>query len=162
VFHDLIERKSDMENERMSVGYPHRGIMNALTVVVVLWVGIMPGVAPKATSAQEQRIEIAIRDSVYVRTKTMPIRAGMPTVVVVRNEDPVPHGFVSPMFSGLQMTVEAGGIEVFGRGIEGVHVAPGQTALIRLMPNRQGQMTFRCDLHPNVEGELYLLDVPVG
>jgi hypothetical protein len=34
--------------------------------------------------------------------------------------------------------------------------------VIRLTPGRQGKMSFKCDLHPNVEGELYLLDVPVG
>lgn len=40
-------------------------------------------------------------------------------------------------------------------------VAPGQTAVIRLTPDRLGKMTFLCDLHPNVDGEVYLLDVPV-
>ncbi len=83
-------------------------------------------------------------------------------VLVVRNEDPIPHGFSSPMFAGLPVTIEAGGIEVFGRGIDGLHVAPGQTAVIRLTHAQQAKMTFRCDLHPNLEGELYLLDVPVG
>jgi hypothetical protein len=34
--------------------------------------------------------------------------------------------------------------------------------MIRLTPDQQGKITFRCDLHPEVQGELYLLDVPVG
>lgn len=138
------------------------GIVSGLALTVGLSLGLMPGIAPEATSAQEQRIEIAIRNSTYMRTKTGPIRVEMPIVLVIHNEDPIPHGFISPMFSGLQVTVEAEGIEVFGRDVEGVHIAPGQTAVMRLTPGRQGKISFRCDLHPNVEGELYLLNVPVG
>lgn len=37
--------------------------------------------------AREQRIEIAIRNSTYMRTKTVPIRGEMPMVLVVCNED---------------------------------------------------------------------------
>jgi uncharacterized cupredoxin-like copper-binding protein len=140
----------------------HWGFLSLAAMASLSWLSAERSMALDTMPAQEPRIEIAIRNSTYMRTKTVPIRAEMPMVLVVRNEDPIPHGFISPMFSGLQVTVEAGGIEVFGRDIEGVHVAPGQTAVIRLTAGRQGKMSFRCDLHPNVEGELYLLDVPVG
>ena len=139
-----------------------RGLLGVVTIISLSWLDAERGIALETMPAQEHRIEIVIRDSTFLRTKAMPIRAGVPMVLVVRNEDQASHGFISPMFSGLQVTVEAGGIEVFGRNIDGVHVAPGQTAVIRLTHERQGKMTFRCDLHPNVEGELYLLDVPVG
>lgn len=128
----------------------------------MLWIGVMPGAVPDATSVQEQRIEIAIRNSVYERTKTTPILAGVPTLLVIRNEDLVRHGFVSPTLAALYVRVEGEGIEVFGKGIEGVHLAPGKTLGIRLTPEHQGKITFRCDLHPSVQGEIYLLDVPVG
>jgi uncharacterized cupredoxin-like copper-binding protein len=140
----------------------HWGFLSLAAMASLSWLSAERSMALDTMPAQEPRIEIAIRNSTYMRTKTVPIRAEMPMVLVVRNEDPIPHGFISPMFSGLQVTVEAGGIEVFGRDIEGVHVAPGQTAVIRLTAGRQGKMSFWCDLHPNVEGELYLLDVPVG
>lgn len=139
-----------------------RGLFSIATIMSLSSLNAERGMALDAIPAQEQRIEIVIRNSTYMRTKTVPIHAEMPMVLVVRNEDPIPHGFISPMFSGLRVTVETGGIEVFGRNIEGVHVAPGRTAVIRLTPGRQGKISFRCDLHPNVEGELYLLDVPVG
>lgn len=48
----------------MSVRHTHWGIVSAPAPAVVLWFGIMPGTSPEATSAQEQRIEIAICDSV--------------------------------------------------------------------------------------------------
>lgn len=92
----------------------------------------------------------------------MAIRAGIPTALLIRNEDPVTHGFISPTLSELRVRVEVDGVAVFGNGLEGLHLDPGKTAVIRLTPDRQGRVTFRCDLHPNVEGELYLLDVPVG
>lgn len=137
-------------------------LLSLATIISLSWIDTELGLALEMMPAQEPRIEITIRNSTYLRTKTMPIHAGMPMVLVVRNEDPIPHGFSSPMFAGLPVTVEARGVEVFGRGIDGVHVAPGETAVIRLMHGQQGKMTFRCDLHPNLEGELYLLDVPVG
>ncbi len=137
-------------------------LLSVATIMSLSWLNAERGMALETMSAQKSRIEITIRNSTYLRTKTTPVRAGMPMVLVVRNEDPIPHGFSSPMFAGLPVTIEAGGIEVFGRGIDGLHVAPGQTAVIRLTNGQQGKMTFRCDLHPNLEGELYLLDVPVG
>ena len=138
------------------------GLLGLATMTGLSWLLAERSMALETMPAQEPRIEIVIRSSTYLRTKTMPIRAGGPLILVVRNEDPVPHGFISPMFSGLPVTVETAGLEVFGKGIDGVHVGPGQTAVIRLTHDRQGKMSFRCDLHPNVEGELYLLDVPVG
>lgn len=152
-----------MENlGRKSVRYIHWGIVSAPVLAVVLGVGAMPGGTSEATSVQEQRIEIAIRDSVYVRTKTTPIVAGVPTTLLIRNEDPVRHGLVSPMFAALSIRVEAEGIEVFGKGIEGVHLAPGKTLVMRVTPERQGKVTFHCDLHPDVQGEVYLLGAPIG
>jgi hypothetical protein len=94
---------------------------------------------PDATSVQEQRIEIALRTSVYVRTNTMPILAGVPTFLVIRNEDPVQHGFVSPTFAALSVRVKSEGIKVFGKGIEGVHLDPGRILVIRLTPEHQGR-----------------------
>lgn len=141
---------------RLWTGRAHWSVLGLAAIISLSWFNAEHGLA------QESRIELTIRNSTFVRTKTTPIHAGMPMVLVVRNEDPIPHGFSSPMFAGLPVTIEAGGIEVFGRGIDGLHVASGQTAVIRLTHGQQGKMTFRCDLHPNLEGELYLLDVPVG
>ena len=71
-------------------------------------------------------------------------------------------GFISLLFVGRSVQGEGEGIKAFGTGIEGFHLDPGKTLTIHLTPDQQGKITFRCDLHPEVEGELYLLDVPVG
>ena len=62
---------------------------------------------------------------------------------------------------GARCSGEGEGIEAFGTGIEGFHLDPAKTLAIRLTPEQQGTITFRCDLHPDLEGELYWLDVPV-
>ena len=89
-------------------------------MIAAWWMSTMPGGVPDAPSVQEQRIEIVIRVSVYKRTKTTPILAGVPTLLVIRNEDPFRYGFVSPTIATLSVRVE-------GEGIEGVHLDPGKT-----------------------------------
>jgi hypothetical protein len=125
-------------------------------------IGATPSIALDVPPAQELRIEITVRDFKFVRTKMQPIRAGVPMVLLVHNEDSVTHGFISSLFLGRSLQGGGEGIEVFGTGIEGFHIDPGKTLMIRLTPDQQGKITFRCDLHPEVQGELYLLDVPVG
>jgi hypothetical protein len=140
---------------------PRHLVMVSLLTVLGPAVGT-PDVAREAMAVETPRIEITIRDFKFVRTKMQPIRAGVPMVFVIRNEDATRHGFVSPLFAGRAVQGGGEGIEAFGQGIEGFHLDPGKTLTIRLTPDRQGKITFRCDLHPDVEGELYLLDVPVG
>ena len=115
-----------------------------------------------AWGAQEQRIEITIRDSTFVRTKTAPIHPGFPTVIVIRNEDNIRHGFTSPMLAGLSVHGEGEGIESYGKGIDGFYVGPGKTLMIRFIAQHQGRFMFQCDLHPDLKGEIYLLEVPVA
>jgi len=115
-----------------------------------------------ASGAQEQRIEITIRDNTFVRTKTAPIHPGFPTVIVIRNEDNIRHGFTSAMLAGLSVHGEGEGIESYGKGIDGFYVGPGKTLTIRFIAQHQGRFTFQCDLHPDLKGEIYLLEVPVA
>lgn len=117
---------------------------------------------PVAAQTREQRIEITIRDSTFLRTKTMPIHPGFPTVIVIRNEDNIRHGFTSSMLAGLSVHSEGEGIESYGKGIDGFYVGPGKTLMIRFITQQQGQFTFQCDLHPDLKGEIYLLEVPVA
>lgn len=145
---------------RLWIGRAHWSMLGLAAIISLSWFNAEHGLALETLSAQESRIELTIRNSTFVRTKTTPIHAGMPMVLVVRNEDPIPHGFSSPMFAGLPVTIEEA--SKCSEGNRRLHVAPGQTAVIRLTHGQQGKMTFRCDLHPNLEGELYLLDVPVG
>lgn len=131
----------------------------ALGSLVVFQAG--PVTATNATDvAQEQRIEIVMRDSAFLLTKPAPIRLGLPTVIVLRNEDIIRHGFTSPMLFGLLVHAEGEGIASYGKGVEGFYVDPGKTLVIRFTTERSGSYPFRCDLHPQMKGEFFMLNVP--
>lgn len=110
--------------------------------------------------AQEQRIELIIRDYAFLLTQPTPVRLHTSTALVLRNQDIVRHGFTSPMMAGLLLHGEGEGIAAYGKGVEGFYVDPGKTLVIRFTAERTGSYTFRCDLHPQMKGELYLLEVP--
>jgi len=111
-------------------------------------------------TAQEQRIELIIRDYAFLLTQPAPLRPRMPTVVILRNQDIVRHGFTSSMLVGLLVHAEGEGIASYGKGVEGFYLDPGKTLVIRLTTEHPGSYSFRCDLHPQMKGELFLLEVP--
>jgi plastocyanin len=64
------------------------------------------------------------------------------------------------MLSGLLVHAEGEGIVSYGKGVDGFYVDPGKTLVIRFTAERPGSYSFRCDLHPQMKGELFLLEVP--
>jgi plastocyanin len=106
----------------------------------------------------EQRIEVTIKDSAFV-TKQVPLRLGVATVIAITNQDQERHDFGSNMFEGIQTRVESEGIVSYGRGIGGLFVDGKKSALIRFTMERPGRHEFRCSIHPNMKGELLLLNV---
>lgn len=113
-------------------------------------------------TAQEQRIEIIIRDYTFMLTQPTPVRLHTSTAIILRNQDIVRHGFTSPMTAGLLLHGEGEGIAAYGKGVEGFYVDPGKTLVIRFTTERTGSYTFRCDLHPQMKGELYMLEIPAA
>jgi hypothetical protein len=112
--------------------------------------------------AQEQRIEIFVREYQFLLSQPTPIRLHTPTVVIIRNQDIVRHGFTSQVLANLLVNAEGEGIVSYGKGIEGFYVDPGKTLVIRFTTERTGNYSFRCDLHPQMKGELYMLEVPAA
>ena len=145
---------------RCSDSFKTIGIVLGLVTVLLAWR------AADATSdiqaAQEQRLEIVIRDSTFLLTQPAPMRLGVSTVIILRNQDIIRHGFTSAMLSGILIHGEGEGIAVYGKGVEGFYVDPGKTLVIRLTAERPGSYTFRCDLHPQMKGEFFLLEVPTA
>ena len=125
--------------------------------------GLGIGDAPaQDLSAQEQRVEIVIRDSQFLLTQPGPIRLHMPTVVIIRNQDIVRHGFTSTVLANLLVNGEGEGIVSYGKGIDGFYVDPGKSLVVRFTTEKSGNYRFRCDLHPQMKGELFLFDVPAA
>lgn len=107
----------------------------------------------------EQRIEVLIRDSDFFLPQPMGLVFGLPTVIILRNQDIIPHGFTSTMLSRMKVTGKGEGITAYGQGVEGFYVDPGKTLVIRFTSKREGRYEFRCDLHPQMKGEFLLLDM---
>ncbi len=106
----------------------------------------------------EQRIDVTIKDFTFV-TRQIPLRLGVATVIAISNEDPERHDFGSTMFHGVLTRVESGGIISYGRGISGLFLDAKKQATLRFTMERPGRHEFRCSIHPEMKGELLLLNV---
>lgn len=137
-------------------------------MTISLWMsGFDPVVHPAAEIAaagipDEQRLEVLIRNYDFEIVHRSPVVLGGETVLILRNQDIVRHGFTSPALPQLYLRVEGEGIGSYGKGIEGLYIEPGKTLVIRLVVEHSGRLTFHCDLHPEMKGELLLLDVPAA
>ncbi|OGX14401.1 MAG: hypothetical protein A3K11_02195 [Nitrospirae bacterium RIFCSPLOWO2_12_FULL_63_8] len=132
--------------------------------LLILWTPASPleTAAAGPAVAQEQRVEIVIRNYEFQLTQPTPIRLHQPTIIILRNQDIVRHGFASPMLMHMMVQGEGEGIAAYGKGVEGFYVDPGKTLVVRFVPERTGKYSFHCDLHPKMTGELYLLDIPAA
>lgn len=143
-------------------------LIAGLVLIGALLLPIMPAGAPETAVADpsvaqlEQRGEITIRNYDFLLSQPVPIRLHVPTVIILRNQDIVRHGFTSPMLAQMLVRGEGEGVSAYGKGIEGFYVDPGKTLVIRFTPERPGKYSFHCDLHPDMKGELYLLEVPAA
>lgn len=119
---------------------------------------LVVGLSSPSGAQPEQRIEVTIKDNTFV-TKQIPLRTGVPTVIVIRNADPERHDFGSSMFDGIPTEIESEGVVSYGKGIGGVFLDPKRESVIRFTTERPGRHQFRCSIHPNMKGELLLLNV---
>ncbi|HEX9743525.1 MAG TPA: hypothetical protein VGA17_12135, partial [Nitrospiraceae bacterium] len=107
--------------------------------------------------AQEERVEIVIRNYEFRLTQPAPVRLHQPTIIVLRNQDIVRHGFASPMLQHVMVHGESEGVAAYGKGGGGFYLDPGKTPVIRFVPERPGKYSFPCDLHQTMTGELKVL-----
>jgi hypothetical protein len=115
-----------------------------------------------AQTLPEQRIEIIMKDYDFHLVNPTPVRPALPTVIILRNQDIVRHGFYSAMLQGIPVQGEGEGVAAYGKGVEGFYVDPGKTLVIRFNNQRPGKYSFRCDLHPSMKGEAYVMEVPAA
>lgn len=132
-----------------------------LASTALLLLGLSPGRAstPPAMAQEETRIDITIRDSAFILDRPVASQPGIPTVIILRNEDIVRHGFTSSILQGVMVRAEGEGIAAYGRSLEGFYVDPGKTLVLRLTIEQTGRHSFRCDLHPSMQGEVLVIDL---
>jgi len=109
-------------------------------------------------AAEPAKVEIVIRNYTF-EFQGGALRPSEPGIIVLKNMDKVQHGFTSPFLREQDVQVESAAGIAYGKGIGGVYINPGETLRIHFMPNRPGSFQFRCDLHPNMKGELLLLSI---
>jgi plastocyanin len=110
------------------------------------------------TAAETAKVEVVIRNYTF-EFQGGALRPNEPGTIVLKNIDKVQHGFTSPYLREQDVQVESAAGVAYGKGIGGVYINPGETLRIHFIPNRPGSFSFRCDLHPNMKGELVLLSV---
>lgn len=95
-------------------------------------------------------------------------REGNPTAIVVRNEDGVTHGFYSPLFKDTPVRLEGDGYQVAGKDGPAFRVDPGKTMTLHFTKgSAEAPLTMMsplmryviwCDMHPDVKGELFIIE----
>ena len=112
----------------------------------------------RSYGAESAKVEIVIQNSTF-EFHGGALQPNVPGIIVLRNLDKIKHGFTSPLLQEIDVQVESAGVTTYGKGIKGVYIGPGETLQIHLLPTRPGKFSFRCDIHPNMKGELILLSV---
>ena len=135
-----------------------------ISIVILMASPVIHPVGDGASAGipDEQRIEILIRNYDFEIIHRTPVTLGGEAVIILRNQDIVRHGFTSPALPQLYLRMEGEGVGAYGRGIDGLYIEPGKTLVIRLVIEHSGRLMFHCDLHPEMKGELVLLDVPAA
>ncbi len=103
-------------------------------------------------------VEIQIRNSIFEFHGGL-IKPNLPTTIIIKNLDTIQHGFTSSLLDSLEVKVETEQGITYGKGIKGVYVNPKQELQIHFTPSREGNFSFRCDLHPGMKGELLMLSI---
>ena len=117
---------------------------------------------PSVMVAQDgQTVNIEIRDSQYHVTADI-LLPEQPVTIVLQNRDTIQHGFTSRQLGDLQLEIESSGVTTYSRGVQKIHIAPGETVRIHFMTRGPGSIQFQCDLHPKMKGELLTLSVGVS
>ncbi|TKB92988.1 MAG: hypothetical protein E8D40_02375 [Nitrospira sp.] len=148
-------------------------VKSVVLVAVAAWAVLAGGhdiayAQAAGMGAPPSKVEIIIKDRQHgyeTAGFTMP---SQDTIIVVRNQDSVTHGFASKLFKDIPVKVE-GGTEVRGKQFKAFHVDAGKTMTLRFAtvpsnfdPATGGAESVRhalwCDIHPEVKGELFVIE----
>jgi len=130
-------------------------------VFLLMWVLIFSGFSVYPADPANQPtgvVEINIRNSTFEFQGGI-LKLDQAATIVIHNQDQITHGFTSTLLADLDVQVESNGVTTLGKGIKGVHIDPEKTVRIHFVPNLPGKFPFRCDLHSNMKGELFVLSI---
>jgi len=137
---------------------PIRPVRSTVGMLAVMILGAFMALLSPSSAQTEQRVQVKIKDYTFV-TSQVPLMPEAPTVIEIRNDDDVRHDFGSTVFQNTNAQVESNGVIAYGRGVAGLYLDPGKQASVRFTIERPGRYEFRCSIHPNMRGELLLLNI---
>ncbi len=150
-------------------GYSATLLAVPITVAAVMLLGSGTVYAQaKGMGAPPSKVEITIKDRQHGYETVGLTMPSHDTVIVVRNQDTVTHGFASNLFKDIEVRME-GGVELKGKHFRSFHVDPGHTMTLHFStaptkfdPVTGGAESLRhalwCDIHPEVRGEVYVIE----
>jgi len=152
-----------------------RHVFTAIAVPLALAAFTLPGMGvdtiyaqEKGTGAAPSKVEITIRDRVHGYETVGHTYLSQDTMIVVHNKDAVTRGLASMLFKEIRVSVE-NGTEIQGKYFKSFHVEPGKTMTLRfatapskfeplLGPSGSLRYALWCDIHPEVKGEVYVIE----
>ena len=152
-----------------------RHVFTAIAVPLALTAFTLPGMGvdtvyaqAKGMGAPPSKVEITIRDREHGYETVGTTMPSQDTMIVVHNQDTVTHGLASNLFKEIRVSIE-NGIEVRGKYFKSFHVEPGQTMILRFAtgpskfeplvgPSGRLRYVIWCDIHPEVKGEIYVIE----
>jgi hypothetical protein len=128
-----------------------------------LAVGALLVMVTLAVQAAEptKKIEIVIKEGT-AKVVTGYTVTGLPTEIVVRNEDKVTHGFNSSLFEDSSKVEMSGGSIAKDKGPHVYRVDAGKTLVLKFTPlAMEGSQSFAfwCDLHRAMKGEMLVVEM---
>lgn len=146
------------------------GVTTCIVVTGVILFGAETGTAyaqAKGKGDPPSKVVITIKDRKHGYQTVGKTYPSQDTIIVVRNEDSVTHGFASRLFRDIDVQME-NGKEVIGKNFRSFHVEPGQIMTLRFStapmklgihgPVESMRHAIWCDIHPEVRGELYVVE----
>ncbi|RMH35861.1 MAG: hypothetical protein D6690_07770 [Nitrospirae bacterium] len=125
-----------------------------------------------------EQYEVVMKDYKFHITKEgnpvngIELTGGVPTVIVLRNEDPVAHEFVSSLFARVPVAMSGDATLVSTKRARGFRINPGQSVRLEFVPpiNEEGDTeydVFWCNIHgkhPGAEmkGEIFVVQTTTG
>ncbi|MBI3603067.1 MAG: hypothetical protein HY205_01270 [Nitrospirae bacterium] len=123
--------------------------------------GFVAGTASVVQAAEPMKIEVVVTDQEFkVSGHTL---VGELTEITVRNQGTMTHGFTSPLLNDVGVKVEGDAHALKGKGVNAYHVDPGKTMKISFTRHSKSdpetmRYVFWCDIHPNMKGELFVIE----
>ena len=113
------------------------GIVTLLGVCLVPWSAPSHQIGGKPASVSPPpAVEIVMKDNRYhVRNHKagheLVLQAGEEVVIILRNHDPIPHEFITPLFTRTEVRFSGDATGIFGREAAGFRLEPGKVLTLQ-------------------------------